>query len=249
MLAWLTIGTVLGSMFLGTTYDTFSLGAQSLFMLGWYLLPLLAIDLSHSGQWISRYLPAAKGFAMTLASLLIVAACGWQRMRPATGFQEITNSGGPVISADEFAAIETMRTRLPDDAVLLSKASHHGTHYATLSGTVGRRVFLEYQCMNPYLQGEPTDRDDSRLSRIDRVWKAASPSEFAAAVLDTGASHLVEYSQDPLACHPSDCLEEFWSSQTGKVKLWTFRGHASAEPATRMARQASADNHYHARAL
>ena len=106
--------------------------------------------------------------------------------------------------------------------MLLSKASHHGTHYATLSGTVGRRVFLEYQGMNPNLQGGPTDRDDARLARIDKVWKAASPSEFAAAAHDTGASHLIEYAQCPLACHPSDCLEEFWSSQTGKVKLWTF---------------------------
>ena len=63
MLAWLTVGTLLTRMFLATSYDACSLGAQGLFMLGWYLLPLLAIDLSHTGQWILRYLPAAKGFA------------------------------------------------------------------------------------------------------------------------------------------------------------------------------------------
>jgi hypothetical protein len=99
------------------------------------------------------------------------------------------------------------------------------------------------------LQGGPADRDDNRLARILRVWRAASPSEFAAAMLDTGASHLVEYAQDPLACHPSDCLEEFWSSPRGIVKLWTFHGQASAEPAGRVARQSPADNHDHPRAL
>jgi hypothetical protein len=249
MLIWLAVGTLLGSMCLSTTYDAYSLGAQSLVMLGWYLLLLLAVDLCHSGQWISRRLPAAKGLAMSLAALLVVAACGWQRMRPATELQETTNSNGPIISADEFAAIETMRDRLPVDAVLLSRARHHGTHYATLSGMAGRRVFLEYQGMKAGLQGGPADQDDRRLARIDRVWKAASADEFSAAVHDTGASHLVEYAQWPLACHPSDCLQEFWSSQTGQVKLWTICGHASAESAAPLARQPAATNHDHARPL
>jgi hypothetical protein len=77
------------------------------------------------------------------------------------------------------------------------------------------------------------------MARIERIWNADSPAEFSAAVLDTGATHLIEYAEHPLPVHFRECLEEFWSGPTGKVKVWTFR---RSEAAVRMARMASAES-------
>lgn len=236
LLAWLIVGSLLGAMYLSTTYDTYSLGAQSLFMLGWYVLPLLAIDLCHSSQWAALDGPVCKGLMAGLGCLLVVSAVVWQRWRPDTQLQSLTRSGGPVFSAEEQAAIEYLRRHLPADAVLLAKADHHPTHFAALSGTVGRRAYLEFQGLNAALQGGPDDSEDARLERVRRVWTAADENELATALAATGASHLVEYAGQPLHCHASGCLEEFWSGPTGQVKVWTIRAAVPADP-TRAAPQ------------
>jgi hypothetical protein len=44
--------------------------------------------------------------------MILVMACGWQRIRPATALQSIAQSGGPVFSSDEFAAIRTGKVDL-----------------------------------------------------------------------------------------------------------------------------------------
>lgn len=231
LLAWLVFGSLLGAMYLSVPYDSYSLGAQSLFMLGWYALPLLVVDVCHTCQWAALDGPVLKGLAAVAGCALVASAVVWQRTRPDSPLQSVTRSGGPVFSAEELAAIDQMRSRLPADAVLVSKTGHHPTHFAALSGTAGRRTYLEFQGLNPGLQGGPGECDDARLARIDRVWNAASESELAAALQAIGATHLVEYADQPLHCHASSSLEEFWSGPTGQVKVWTIRSSPAAEAA------------------
>lgn len=223
LLAWLIFGSLLGGMYLSAPYDGYSLGAQSLFMLGWYALPLLVVDFCHTCQWSELSGPVLRGLTAAAFGMLVVAAVAWQRSRPDTPLQSVTRGGGPIFSAEEQAAIEHLRKHLPADAVLLTRTDHHPTHFATLSGTVGRRAYLEFQGLNAGLQGGPADGDDVRLARIERVWNAAGEDELAAALQATGATHLVEYANQPLHCHASSSLSEYWTGPTGQVKVWTIR--------------------------
>ncbi len=235
MLGWLIFGTAIGSTCLSTPYDYWSIGGQSLFMIGWYLLPLLAIGLWQAGPLLPPRMLACQPYAPIVAALLLVAACTWQRTRERTPVQAALGQG-PIISGDEWAAMVYMRSHLPADAVLLTKVSHHPMAACMLSGIAGRASFLEYFCMGGPLGGGPTDQWSGRVKRIDRVWNADDSAAFAAGVLDTGATHLVEYAQHPLRLHPSDCLEESWSSPSGEVKVWTFHASQSARNAARTAR-------------
>jgi len=206
-------------------------------LIGWYLSPLLVIGLWQAGPLLPTRVAACRPYAPAVAGLLLLAACAWQVTRDKTPIQA-AYADGPVISGDEWAAMTYIRDHLPGDAILLTKVSHHPNAACMLSGIAGRAAFLEYFCMGGPLGGGATDQWFARLERIDRVWNADDSATFAAGVLDTGATHLVEYSQHPLHLRPSDHLEETWSSPNGEIKVWAFRASDSERQAARVARLA-----------
>ncbi len=236
MVAWLVIGTVIGATFLCTPYDTYSIGGQSLFLIGWYMLPLLAIGFCQAGSLLPRRLSPLNGYAAVAAVLLILAAGSWQRVRPNSRLQKVIG-GGVILRGEEYLGMVYMRSHLPADAVLLTRASHHPRGGALISGIAGRACFLEYFPMGGPLGGGPQDQWYGRIDRVDRVWDADDAEDFTKAVLDTGATHLIEYADQPLEVHPRDCLEEFWTSPTGAVRVWTFRASPTARLAARVARK------------
>ncbi len=238
MIAWLVIGTVIGATCLCTPYDTYSIGGQSLFLIGWYLLPLLAIGVCQAESLLPRRLSPLSGYAAVAAVLLILVASSWQRVRPNSSLQS-TSSSGPILKSEEWLGMAYMRSHLPADAVLLTRTSHHPTCTALISGIAGRASFLEYAPICGPLAGGLQDQWDGRIERIDRVWDADDADDFATAVLDTGATHLIEYADHPLELHPGDCLEPFWTSPTGAVRVWTFHASPSARLAARLTRQRS----------
>ncbi len=96
MVLWMTIGSVVGSTCIATTYDFYSVGGQMLLMTGWYVLPVAVI-----GFWQIAHRPAervverlsaagwpgARLMAPVLGLAVVVAACGWQRARGISDLQ------------------------------------------------------------------------------------------------------------------------------------------------------------------
>jgi hypothetical protein len=182
-----------------------------------------------AGQLLPARPPALGRFAAVAAVLVLGAACVWQRVRPNSDLQVCILNGAPLLSGEEWEALSFMRDNLPARAIVLSKQSHHHLFYCTFSGLAGRRTFLEFYSMEGY-SGEGNDKNPARWARIDRVWSADNPAEFSAAVLATGATHLVEFAEHPLPRHFSECLEESWSGPTGAVRVWAFRALKTADP-------------------
>ncbi len=154
MIAWLTCVTIMGATCLSTPYDYWSVGGQSLFMIGWYLLPLFVIGLWQARTLLPRWTAIASPYVPAVAAMLLVSACVWQRARNHTDVQQSLHYG-PVIPAPEWEAMRFIRTKLPQDAVLLTKASHHSAGACMLSGIAGRAAFMEYFCIGGPLGGGP----------------------------------------------------------------------------------------------
>ncbi len=223
---WLVVGTLVGGACLCTTYDMYSVGGQSLYLVGWYLLPLAAIGLWQATAWPRRILGSAATRAVF--ALLVAAAVGWQIARPPSELQAAMLTAPLMFTDWEWNALMAMRDGLPPDAVILSQADHMPRNSCVFSAVTGRRAYLEYLCMPRFLTGGLEDNNEGRSARILRAWDAENVDDFIAAVNGTGATHLVEYYYRQLRVHPSEALELFWSSANGEVKVWTFRRDAAA---------------------
>lgn len=236
MIVWLIVTTIAAATCLSTPFDSYSIGGQSLFLVGWYALPLLAIGLYQFVALLPAWAVACRPYAAVAAVLLLAGACLWQRVRPNSELQKCI-AGGVPIDAEEWAAIGHLRRHLPAEAILLTRAPHLPPGAAILSGLVGRTMFLEYSSMGGPLGGGPQDQWKGRIERIDRVWEADDAGDFLEAVLDTGATHLIEYADHPMQLHPGDCLQEFWRSPQGTIRVWAFQGSDADRVAAREARR------------
>jgi hypothetical protein len=221
LVLWLTVGSVIGATCVATTYDFYSVGGQMLLMTGWYVLPVGVIGLWQIGHRLADRLPGVRAIAPVVGLAIVVAACGWQRMRGAGELQCKLVNDTTTLSPAEWDAMQAMHDGLPQDAVVLSKNDHHHRFGCMFSGVVGRRAYLEYM-IDGHFTGPPDEKNVARLTRIEQVWQAKSTDDFAAAVLETGATHLVEYGRWPLGVHPNECLQRFWASPDGAVTVWKF---------------------------
>lgn len=232
MIVWMAVGTAIGSTCLRTHYDHYSLGGESLFLYGWYLMPMAAAGLWTFGRLMARAgvsfaschaASVCRAGAVGAAVVVVLAATVWQRVRPESRVEMCVPSTAAVLSREEWNALTYMRENLPADAVLATNTRHHPPNYCVLSGIAGRTTYLEYMGMGGPLGGSATDQWPCRQTRLDRLWDTDNPDEFAAYILEIGATHLVEYAERPLHLHPSNSLEEFWIGPQGKVKVWTLR--------------------------
>jgi hypothetical protein len=236
LVAWLALGTAIGGACLCTTYDVYSVGGQSLYMVGWYLLPLLAVGLWQIAALLPRRLAGAcRPYSIAAGALLLVAAMGWQQVRPPSQLHGDLLRSPLILSRDEWTAMNYMRDHLPQEAVILFNANHLVGNCCIVSSLTGRRAFFEYLCMTRFLTGGADDNNEGRAARRERVWNAVGRDEFAKAMSATAATHVLEYAQSPLRSHPSEALEPFWSSPDGQIKVWTFHDSPDGCPAERLA--------------
>ncbi len=221
--AMLALGAIVGGGALCTTYDVYSVGGQSLYLVGWYLLPLATMGVWRLVALLpERVVVAGRPFAAPAVAALLTAAIVWQQLRAPSQLHGDLMRSPCVVSGDEWTAMRLMRDRLPVDAVLLFNAPHLVGDFCVVSALTGRRTFLEYLCMTRFLTGGADDNNEGRAARRDRVWAAHDEGEFIAAMRATGATHLIEHAEYPLHVRSCDALELFWRSGDGRVQVWSF---------------------------
>ena len=213
-------GTVSSSLLIRSGYDSYSVGGQIPFHLGWYLLPWSAAGLSTALSWLSKRLEWLHRWRLSLGVLLACSFVVWQIIRGPGPIERKNFSESLVLSQDDNAALTFVRTSTPKDAVIVTALLQ--PNYALWSGIGGRRTYLDYipagQALDPALP--PNGQVDFRVRVIQRLQSTTSEDELAAILRETGATHVIEMAARPMQIHPSAMLKQSWDSPRGSVRIW-----------------------------
>jgi hypothetical protein len=216
-------GTVCASLLVRAGYDSYSVGGQIPFHLGWYLLPWSAAGLSMALSWLSNRLKINHRWQLSLGVLIACSFVAWQVFRGPGPIERKNFSESLVLSPDDNAALKFVRTMTPKDAVVLTALLQ--PNYALWSGIGGRRTYLDYipagKALDPALP--PNGQSDFRVRVIQRLQATTSEDEFAAILRETQATHIIEMAARPLQIHPSAMLKQRWQSPRGSIRIWEVR--------------------------
>ena len=216
-------GTVSSSLLVRSGYDSYSVGGQIPFHLGWYLLPWSAAGGSIGLSWLSKRLNALHRSRLSLGVVMACCFVVWQIVRGPGPIERKNFSESLVVSPDDLAALTFVRTRTPKDAVILTALLQ--PNYALWSGIGGRRTYLDYipagKALDPALP--PNGQVDFRVRVIQRLQSTTSEDELAAILQETGATHIIEMAAQPLQIHPPAMLKQSWDSPRGSLRIWDVR--------------------------
>ncbi|MCX7388979.1 MAG: hypothetical protein NTX48_20155 [Planctomycetales bacterium] len=216
-------GTVSSSLLVRSGYDSYSVGGQIPFHLGWYLLPWSAAGLSMALSWVSNQLKINPRWQLSLGIVIACSFVAWQVFRGLGPIERKNFSESLVLSPDDNAALTFVRTMTPKDAVILTALLQ--PNYALWSGLGGRRTYLDYipagKALDPALP--PDGQVDFRVRVIQRLQATTSEDELAAILRETHATHIIEMAAQPLQIHPSAMLKPSWDSPRGSIRIWEVR--------------------------
>ena len=216
-------GTVSSSLLVRSGYDSYSVGGQIPFHLGWYLLPWSAAGLSIALSWLSNRLEIIHRWRLSLGVVIACSFVVWQIVRGLGPIERKNFNESLVLSPDDNAALTFVRTSTPKDAVVLTALLQ--PNYALWSGLGGRRTYLDYipagKALDPALP--PDGQVDFRVRVIQRLQATASEDEFAAILRETRVTHIIEMVAQPLQIHPSAMLKQCWNSPRGSIRIWEVR--------------------------
>ena len=216
-------GTVSSSLLVRSGYDSYSVGGQIPFHLGWYLLPWSAAGLSIALSWLSNRLEIIHRWRLSLGVVIACSFVVWQIVRGLGPIERKNFNESLVLSPDDNAALTFVRTSTPKDAVVLTALLQ--PNYALWSGLGGRRTYLDYipagKALDPALP--PDGQVDFRVRVIQRLQATASEDEFAAILRETRVTHIIEMVAQPLQIHPSAMLKQCWTSPRGSIRIWEVR--------------------------
>jgi hypothetical protein len=218
LVLWLAVGSILGTLGVRASYDSWSVGGQMPLHVGWYVFPWMGAGLWALGRHFATGFRQPSSCGVAAAVLLIVSAFVWQLVRPASRLEQERRDLHCAASQEEWQALCCIRSTLPSDAVVLTAELHGPLAVAVTSGVGGRRVYLEYPTpIKTWMASE--DSNQSRLERIRRVWAAQSEGDFRRA-LPPQVTHLLEFTRLPLRVHPDDSLRLVWTSPRRQVRIW-----------------------------
>ena len=216
-------GTVSSSLLVRSGYDSYSVGGQIPFHLGWYLLPWSAAGLSMALSWVSNQLKINPRWQLSLGIVIACSFVAWQVFRGLGPIERKNFSESLVLSPDDNAALTFVKTMTPKDAVILTALLQ--PNYALWSGLGGRRTYLDYipagKALDPALP--PDGQVDFRVRVIQRLQATTSEDELAAILRETHATHIIEMAAQPLQIHPSAMLKPCWDGPRGSIRIWEVR--------------------------
>ena len=216
-------GTVSSSLLVRSGYDSYSVGGQIPFHLGWYLFPWSAAGLSIALSWLSNRLEIIHRWRLSLGVVIACSFVVWQIVRGPGPIERKNFSESLVVSPDDIAALAFVRTRTPKDAVVLTALLQ--PNYALWSGIGGRRTYLDYipagKALDPALP--PNGQVDFRIRVIQRLQATTREDEFAAILRETQVTHIIEMVARPLQIHPLSMLRQCWDSPRGSIRIWEVR--------------------------
>lgn len=222
LIVWMVVISTVGAMVIKMDYDVYSVAGQLLLHTRWYLFPFLAIGIWSLYRIAQRRWdwPRTAWIAIAVAaSALAVTA---QQVTPVGGTLS-ANAAQPIrFDADEWAALQFLHDRTAGDAVILSNKYVDQPAFV-FSGLTGRATYLEFA-------NNPVDRQvrrlrptDDRRQIIGWLWRTTDPSQFCEVLLRTGATHLVEYADQPLEVRDASCLWSAWVGRRPTVRIWGIR--------------------------
>jgi hypothetical protein len=221
----LVLFSLLGAFFIKVSYDSYAVGGQMLLNIGWYILPLAGVSLWYGYLFWQKRLRWQKRFWLFIAALLIVSSVLLQLGLKPTVTEAISRQQGAItFNSNEWAALDYIHFHTPKDAVILSNKYTDLTR-AVFSGITGRAAYYEYtiSLINqlPTASGQVVDHGQV----VTELWSTTSPAQFCQVLTSTVATHLVEYSSQPLLVQNPPCLQQEWSSsaQPEKVIIWQIK--------------------------
>jgi len=216
-------GTVSSALLVRSGYDSYSVGGQIPFHLGWYLFPWSAAGLSTALSWLSKRLNILHRWQLSPGVVIACSFVVWQIVRGPGPIERKNFNESLVVSPDDIAALAFVRTRTPKDAVVLTALLQ--PNYALWSGIGGWRTYLDYipagKALDPALP--PNGQVDFRVRVIQRLQSTTSEDELAAILGETRATHIIEMAAQPLRIHPSAMLQPCWDSPRGSIRIWEVR--------------------------
>jgi hypothetical protein len=221
LVVWLIVGSTLGGLTLRLEYDTGSLGGQLLLHTCWYVVPFLgpAVWVAYRALQGRLHWPPAIWRALALAA--IVAAVIGQRPLVV----EPLGSDKAKLDADERHALGFLHEQTPFRAVVISN-KYADRYTFVFTGLAGRAAYIEGGKNIMNMQALHVNPADDRLARVEQLWKTSDAEEFCTLLLDTPATHLVEYADSPLHVQAPRCLQQVWVSPRREITIWEIAGRA-----------------------
>jgi hypothetical protein len=220
---WLVLASTLGAMLISIDYDAYSVGGQMLFHTSWFLFPFLGVAAWQVYELVRNRTSWGRPVWAALAAAVVIGAFVFQQVRPPSILEQMTReeSSNTVLTGNEWLAISYIHDHTSPQAVILTNRQF-GYLFAIFSGLAGRAAYNEYPANILRDTLQRLDSQGDRSKRISDIWGATTQDRLCEAVTSTNATHLVEYSKEPLKVHPPGCLREAWASpeQPEKVTIW-----------------------------
>lgn len=219
----LLLSTLFATCFIRSGYDSYSVGGQIPFQLGWFLLPWVAVGVTSVFRTLLKRLSIHEEVAPRAVTCLAVVFVLLQMNRAASPIERKNFRESMIFDNDDAATLNFVRTSLPNDAVILTGLLH--PNYALWSGIGGRRTYLDYvpagAALDPVLASE--DQAAYRANVISRLQTTDREEEFHQFLRGSHATHIIELTEMPLTLHPNNDLRKLWTSPRGRLCIWEVR--------------------------
>jgi hypothetical protein len=217
------LATVTSSLLIRSGYDSYSVGGQIPFHLGWYVLPWSAAGLSPIFSWLVRRMEFTRRWRFSIFVVLVFGFILLQSFRSPSPIERKNHRESLVVSVDDNAAITFIRTNTPRDSVILTALLQ--PNYALWSGLGGRRSYLDYIPAGGAIDSAvpPSGRVAYRIRVIQRLQSTTAEEELAAILRESEATHIIEMVAQPLSIHPAAMLKLCWESPSGSIRIWEVR--------------------------
>ena len=209
--------TTIGAIAITSDYDSYSVGGQLPHHTRWYLFPLMSVAIWLGYQYLQSRLHWPQSAWISHGVILLIFFTIGRQLTLPSNFMSMLFASNIVLSEDHRLALSYLHEHTPQDAVIIS---NNDTSPFIFSGLAGRADYAgdPYDTMEEIaLQLNPKD---NRRERISELWVTANEEHFCARLYPTLATHLVEYTNQPLQVDEPACLQRIWQSPQKEVSIW-----------------------------
>jgi hypothetical protein len=220
---WMLVASLVGAMVISLDYDSYSVGGQMLLHTLWYLLPLLGVGVWYCFKALKARLSWSPQAWGAFATLVVLVAFVGQQVRSPGVLEAYTRTDSPAtFSTNEWGALSYIHDSTPQQSVIISNR-HLDIYKAIFGGIGGRAAYYEYLVSTIRNMPSHVGTQEDRLQRIQALWSATTSEEFCRLLTPTVATHLVEYSNSPLAVRNPSCMRQVWSSDGPGEKVTIYQ--------------------------